>query len=61
VILSAKAKVAKKRLQLFAAGERDPYARTIMALRKALQRAGVVLIPENARGRSVRLPKKGKR
>ena len=53
--------MAKKRLQLFAAGERDPYARTIMALRKALQRAGVVLIPENARGRSVRLPKKGKR
>jgi hypothetical protein len=48
VILSAKAKVAKKTLQLFEARQHDPYARTIIALRKTLERAGVAPSPRTA-------------
>jgi len=50
VILSAKAKVAKKTLQPFEARQCDPYARTIIALHKTLERAGVVLISGTAVG-----------
>ena len=60
--LSAQAKVAKKTLQLFELGQRNPYARTLAALRLALERAGVEFIAENGGGPGVRLKKrKGKR
>jgi DNA-binding XRE family transcriptional regulator len=59
--LSAKAKVAPKTLQLFETGQRDPYSRTLTALRSAFEKAGVVFIAENGGGPGVRLRKKGKR
>jgi ribosome-binding protein aMBF1 (putative translation factor) len=59
--LSAKAKVSKTTLQLFETGQRDPYSRTLTALRSALEKAGVVVIPENGGGPGVRLKRKPKR
>lgn len=59
--LSAKSRVSKTTLALFEIGERDPYARTLAALRKSFERAGVVFIAENGGGPGVRLRKKGKR
>jgi transcriptional regulator with XRE-family HTH domain len=59
--LSAKAKIAKRTVALFETGQREPYARTLAALRKSLERAGVVFIEENGGGPGVRLRKKGKR
>jgi transcriptional regulator with XRE-family HTH domain len=45
--LSAKAKVAKKTLQLFELGKRQPYRRTLQLLRRALEAAGVEFITED--------------
>jgi len=59
--LSAKAKVAKKTLQLFELGQRQPYARTLGALRAALEKAGVEFIAENGGGPGVRLAKRAGR
>jgi DNA-binding XRE family transcriptional regulator len=60
--LSEKANIGTKTLQLFERAQRDPYARTITALRATLEKAGVEFIPENGAGPGVRLAKKkGKR
>jgi transcriptional regulator with XRE-family HTH domain len=60
--LADKAKIAKKTLQLFELGQREPYARTLDLLRHALEAAGVEFIDENGGGAGVRLKKrKGKR
>jgi transcriptional regulator with XRE-family HTH domain len=56
--LSEKAKVAKKTLQLFELGKRNPYAQTLEALRQALERGGVEFIAENGGGPGVRLAKR---
>ncbi len=59
--LSVKARVSKTTLALFELGQRDPYARTLTALRKSFERAGVVFIAGNGGGPGVRLKKKAKR
>ena len=48
---------AKRTLVLFETGQREPYARTLVGLRKVLERAGVVFIEENGGGPGVRLRK----
>jgi transcriptional regulator with XRE-family HTH domain len=55
--LCARAKVAKRTLQLFELGQREPYTRTLEALRLALEKAGVEFIDENGGGPGVRLAK----
>ncbi len=55
--LCARAKVAKRTLQLFELGQRQPYARTLAALRSALEKVGVEFIDENGGGPGVRLAK----
>lgn len=57
-VLAAKAKVAKKTLQLFELGERAPYGRTLAKLHAALDKAGVIFIPSNGDGPGVRLRKR---
>jgi transcriptional regulator with XRE-family HTH domain len=56
--LSARAKVAKKTLQLFELSQRQPYARTLEALRSTLEKGGVEFIDENGGGAGVRLAKR---
>lgn len=51
------AKVAKKTIADFEREVRRPYARTLEALRAALEAAGVEFIPENGGGAGVRLRK----
>jgi transcriptional regulator with XRE-family HTH domain len=53
--LEAASKVAKKTIADFERGERQPYPRTIDAIRAALEAAGVDFIPENGGGAGVRL------
>jgi transcriptional regulator with XRE-family HTH domain len=59
--LSVKARISKTTLALFEIGERNPYARTLAALRRSLERAGVVFIDQNGGGPGVRLKRKAKR
>jgi len=59
--LAAKAKIGIKTLQLFEGGQRDPYPRTLEAIRLTLEKAGVEFIAENGGGPGVRLAKKPKR
>jgi transcriptional regulator with XRE-family HTH domain len=49
--------VAKRTIASFEKEERQPYDRTIAALRAALETAGVEFIPENGGGAGVRLRK----
>jgi transcriptional regulator with XRE-family HTH domain len=56
--LSERAKIGIKTLQLFERSQRDPYARTITALRATLEKAGVEFIAENGGGPGVRLAKR---
>jgi len=49
-----------KRLEL-TRGPLGGYEKTITALRRALEKAGVEFIPENGGGAGVRLKKRGKR
>ncbi len=58
--LAAKAAVAKKTLQLFEVGNRQPYARTLAALQATLEKAGIEFIHENGGGPGVRLAKRKK-
>lgn len=55
--LEVAAKVAKKTIADFEREARQPYARTLEALRVALEAAGVEFIPENGGGAGVRLRK----
>jgi DNA-binding XRE family transcriptional regulator len=59
--LCSRAKVAKRTLQLFELGQRQPYVRTMHALRRALEAAGVEFIDEDGGGAGVRLAKPAKR
>jgi transcriptional regulator with XRE-family HTH domain len=51
------AKVAKKTIADFERGGRQPYPRTLEALKAALEEAGVEFIPENGGGPGVRMRK----
>jgi transcriptional regulator with XRE-family HTH domain len=55
--LEASSKVAKKTIADFERGVRQPYPRTLAAIRTALEAAGVEFIPENGGGPGVRLRK----
>lgn len=55
--LAAAADVAKRTVASFEGGTAQPYARTLAALRSALEAAGVVFIEENGGGPGVRLRK----
>lgn len=57
--LEASAKVARKTIADFEREVRQPYPRTLEALRAALEAAGVEFIPENGGGAGVRLRKGG--
>lgn len=55
--LEASAKVARKTIADFEREARQPYDRTLTALRAALEAAGVEFIAENGGGAGVRLRK----
>ena len=55
--LEAAASVAKKTIADFERGSRQPYPRTVQAIRTALEAAGVEFIEENGGGPGVRLRK----
>lgn len=57
--LAGAASVAVGTLVDFEAGRRTPYARTLAAIRAALEAAGVEFIAENGGGAGVRLRKPG--
>lgn len=56
--LEASAKVAKKTIADFEREARQPYPRTLEALRAALEAAGVEFIDQNGSGPGVRLAKR---
>lgn len=51
--------VAKRTIASFEKEDRQPYPRTIDALRSALEAAGVIFVAENGEGPGVRLRKGG--
>jgi predicted transcriptional regulator len=55
--LAAAADVAQATLTDFEGGKRQPYRRTVAAIRAALESAGVEFIAENGGGAGVRLRK----
>jgi transcriptional regulator with XRE-family HTH domain len=55
--LAEKAKVARKTLADFEGGKSTPQPRTLDAIQRALEEAGVEFIPENGSGPGVRLAK----
>jgi hypothetical protein len=55
--LEASAKVARKTIADFEREARQPYDRTLAAIRAALEAAGVEFIAENGGGAGVRLKK----
>jgi transcriptional regulator with XRE-family HTH domain len=58
--LAGAAAVAKKTIADFEGDQRQPYLRTLAAIRIALEAAGVEFIPENGGGPGVRLRNRGK-
>lgn len=52
--LASRAKVAERTIADFEAGRRKPVEATLTAVRGALERAGVVFVPENGGGSGVR-------
>lgn len=52
--------VAKATIAAFELNQRQPYARTLDAIRAALEAAGVIFVSENGEGAGVRLRKQGK-
>jgi transcriptional regulator with XRE-family HTH domain len=55
--LAAASKVAKATIAAFELGQRQPYQRTIAALRAALEDSGVIFLAANGEGPGVRLQK----
>ncbi len=55
--LAAASGVAKRTIASFEGGTAQPYARTVAAIRSALEAAGVIFIDENGDGPGVRLRK----
>jgi transcriptional regulator with XRE-family HTH domain len=58
VTLESAASVAKKTIADFEREARQPHARTLAAIRSALEAAGVEFIQENGGGAGVRLSKR---
>lgn len=56
--LALQSGVAKATIAAFELGQRNPYANTLQKLRAALEKAGVVFLPENGNGPGVALRKK---
>ena len=57
VDLATAAKIGRATIADFESGKRDPYARTLVELRDALEAAGVIFVAENGDGPGVRLRK----
>jgi transcriptional regulator with XRE-family HTH domain len=55
--LAASSGVAKRTIASFESEGRQPYARTLDAMRSALEAAGVVFLPENGNGPGVAIRK----
>ncbi len=55
--LAKSSAVAKATIAAFELDQRSPYARTVAAIRAALESAGIEFIPENGGGAGVRLRK----
>jgi transcriptional regulator with XRE-family HTH domain len=55
--LAKASSVAKATIAAFELGLRQPYARTLDAMRGALEAAGVIFVAENGEGPGVRLRK----
>lgn len=55
--LARSSQVAKATIAAFELDQRQPYARTISAIRAALESAGVIFVDENGEGAGVRLRK----
>lgn len=53
--LASASGIAKATIATFELGQRQPYARTLDAIRAALEGMGVQFIPENGGGAGVRL------
>jgi transcriptional regulator with XRE-family HTH domain len=60
-LLAGQSGVAKRTVQYFESGTREPIAANNAALRAALEKAGVDFIAENGGGPGVRLKKKRRR
>lgn len=52
-------KVTKSTIANFENGKRQPFDRTLVDIRAALEKAGVIFIPQNGEGAGVRLARKG--
>lgn len=55
--LSEKAGVARATIADFESGKRVPISNNVLAIRSALEAAGVIFVPENGEGAGVRLRK----
>jgi transcriptional regulator with XRE-family HTH domain len=55
--LASRSGVSVAALADFEAGKRQPYERTLADIRRALESAGVVFVPENGEGPGVRIRK----
>jgi transcriptional regulator with XRE-family HTH domain len=55
--LASRSGVSVAALADFEAGKRQPYDRTLADIRRALESAGVVFVPENGEGPGVRIRK----
>lgn len=53
--LATQSKVAKATIATFELGQRQPYPRTLGAIREALEVAGVIFLDANGEGPGVRL------
>ena len=58
--LEAASKVSRKTIADFERGIRQPYGRTLEAIRASLEAAGIEFIPENGGGAGVRLRERSK-
>ncbi len=59
--LADASRVAERTLIDFERGARNPYDRTLVDIRRALEEAGIIFIDENGGGPGVRLRKKVER
>jgi transcriptional regulator with XRE-family HTH domain len=58
--LATQARIYLRTLQDFESGKREPLSQTLVVIAGALERAGVVFIPENGGGAGVRFRERAK-